>query len=180
LDRGAGEAPPKGSVVECRELSERRRGERGPRRKGRVARFLGELVPGAGSQAVVAAVDAVAEQRAQLRVDRSLMFDGEIGDAAAGIDAVGRGKGLGRAGIEAGAALATMVGLGPVVRQLSGKQEFAEEQPGAELARDEVGVLALPAQSCRLRCGLLHHRRGVDEYLYMVAVIVPDEPAQRL
>ncbi len=58
-----------------------------------------------------------------------------------------------------------MVDLGGVARQVGGGEDRAEKQPGAEFARDEVGVLALPAQSGRLRQRLFHHRGGVDEHL---------------
>src|SRR5690606_1927953 len=42
----------------------------------------GELVPGAHQLTVVAAEDAVADQRAQFLVDAALVLDGEVGDAA--------------------------------------------------------------------------------------------------
>ena len=45
----------------------------------------------------------------------------------------------------------------------------AQEQPGAELAADQVGVLALPAQAGALGQRLLHQRRGVDEHLQLAA-----------
>ena len=48
------------------------------------------------------------------------------------------------------------------------------------MPRHEVGVLALPAVAGRLRRGLFHQRRGVDEDLQVVAVGVPDEAAERL
>jgi hypothetical protein len=48
-------------------------------------RLSRELVPGADGEAVVAAVDPVAEQRAKLGVDRAVVLDGEVGDAAAGV-----------------------------------------------------------------------------------------------
>src|SRR6202007_1464330 len=88
LEGGAGEAPPEGGFIERRELGQRRRGELGTRREGRLAGVLRELVPRAGGEAIVAAVDAVAEQRAQLLVDRALVLDGEIGDAASRIELV--------------------------------------------------------------------------------------------
>ncbi len=44
-------------------------------------------------------------------------------------------------------------------------EDRAEKQPGAEFARDEIGVLALPAQPGRLRQRLFHHGGGIDEYL---------------
>jgi hypothetical protein len=114
---------------------------------------LRELVPWAGREAVVAAVDAIAEQRAQRLVDRSLVLDRQIGDAPARVDPVRRREGVGRAGVEAGAALAAMVGFGIVIRQLGRQQQLAEEQPGAVVARHEVGVLALPTQPAACAAG---------------------------
>ena len=73
-----------------------------------------------------------------------------------------------------------MVGFGRVRRQRHGREERAEEEPGAELAADEIGVLALPAEPGRLGQRLLHHRRGVDEDLERLAGR-PVQPApQRL
>ena len=73
-----------------------------------------------------------------------------------------------------------MVALGLVVGQLRRQQQLAQEQPRAELARHQVGVLALPAMARRLRHRLLHQRRGVDEHFQVVAIGVPDEAAERL
>lgn len=44
-----------------------------------------------------------------------------------------------------------------------GAKDCAEKEPRTMLARDEVGVFALPAEPGALREGLLHQRRGVDE-----------------
>jgi hypothetical protein len=41
------------------------------------------------------------------------MLDGEVGDAAPGIEPERRREGVGRAGVEAGAAAAAMQGVGP-------------------------------------------------------------------
>ena len=62
-----------------------------------------------------------------------------------------------------------MIGVGGIARQIERCKNRTEKQPGAELARDEVGVLALPAQSRRLRQRLFHHGRGVDEHFYLAA-----------
>src|SRR5688572_16737793 len=75
LDRGAGEALAEGGLVECCEFGQPRRAEIGARRKCHLVRALGELVPWASGEAVVAAVDAIAEQRPQLFVDRAFMLD---------------------------------------------------------------------------------------------------------
>ena len=54
-----------------------------------------------------------------------------------------------------------------VGRQLERGEDRAQEQPGAELARHEVGVLALPAEAGLLGERLLHHGGGVDEHLHV-------------
>ncbi len=49
------------------------------------------------------------------------------------------------------------------------REDGADEQPRAEFARDEIGVLALPAEARLLRQRLLHHRRSIDEELHFGA-----------
>jgi hypothetical protein len=63
-------------------------------RRSPAAVALGELVPGADQLAVVAAVDAVAHQRAQFQRDRAVVLDGQVGDAAPRIQPVRRHDGL--------------------------------------------------------------------------------------
>ncbi len=81
----------------------------------------------------------------------------------------GAGNRVCRAGVEAPRAAPAMRALlrRRVRLQLQLSQDHAEEQPATVLARDEVGVLALPADPRRLRQRLLHHRRGVDEDLQL-------------
>ena len=79
------------------------------------------------------------------------MLDREVADAAARIEPVGGREGARRADVEAAPAAAAMVALGRIGRQVEVGQDLAQEQPGAELAAHEVGVLALPAQA-RLLC----------------------------
>ena len=110
-----------------------------------------ELVPGADREAIVAAVDPVAHGLAEFGRDVALVLDGEVRDAAPGIEPVGGGERVGRADVEAAAAGAATVGLGVVGREVEGGEQFAEEEPRAVAAGDEVGVLALPADA---RAGL--------------------------
>ena len=56
-----------------------------------------------------------------------------------------------------------MISLGFVGRQLGAREDRAEKQPGAEFARDQIGVLALPADPGGLGERLFHHRGGIDE-----------------
>src|SRR5262245_57375598 len=57
-------------------------------------RRSGELVPRAGQLAVVAAVDAVADQWTKLLRDRAVVLDGQIGNAAPRVEPVWRDDGL--------------------------------------------------------------------------------------
>ena len=153
LDRRRRESLPEGRLVERREIGKARRDAIGARLQLRLARRLRELVPRADGEAIVAAVDAVADGLAELARDRALVLDGEIGDAAARIELVRRRKRVGRADVEAGAAGAAGIGLGRVRRQRHPGDDRAEEQPGAEFAADEIGVLALPAEPAACASG---------------------------
>ena len=70
----------------------------------RLARGFGKFVPRADREAIVAAIDAIADGFAEFARDMSLMLDGEIGNAAARIELIGRREGLGRTDVETGAA----------------------------------------------------------------------------
>ena len=106
LDRRAGEHL-RGSRRR-RAPADRRARARRARRAAAKARLAcaacGELVPRADRQAIVAAIDAVADRRAEFVRDRPGMLDRQIGDAAPRIEPIGRGKGVGRAGALAGVA----------------------------------------------------------------------------
>ena len=60
-----------------------------------------------------------------------------------------------------------MIAVGLVARQVGRGEDRAEKQPRAEFARDQIGVLALPAQSRRLRQRLFHHGGGIDEHFHL-------------
>ena len=169
LDRRAGK-----ERAECRVVERQQSASAGSRRSSRAASFAsdalpGELVPRAGGQAIVAAIDAVADRLAEFVRDRPLVLDGEVGDAAPRIEPVGCREGVGRAGVEAGAAGAAMVLLRRVRLDLGRGEDRAEKQPRAELAADEIGVLALPADAGGFGERLFHDRRGVDEDLHVAA-----------
>ena len=134
--------------------------------KGRLPGPARELVPRADRETVVAAIDAIAHGGAQVARDMPLVLDGEIGDAAPGIELVGRGEGICGADVEAAAAGPAAVPVRRIGREFEGGEDGAEEEPGAEVAADEVRVLALPAESRRGGERLLHHRRGIDEDLH--------------
>ena len=72
-----------------------------------------------------------------------------------------------------------MLAGGGVRLQLQGGQHRAQEQPRAVVKRNEVGVLALPADPRRLGQRLLHQGRGVHEHLHL-AVELGRHPAAEL
>ncbi len=148
------------------------------RRKLRLAPGLRELVPRADRQAIVAAIDAVADLLAELARDRALVLDGEIRNAAPRIEPVGRRERFGRADVETRAARAAMIGLRRIERQFQRREQRAQKQPRAELARHHVGVLALPAEPGGFGERLLHHRRGVDEDFELAAGLAPRATAR--
>src|SRR5438067_977311 len=105
-----------------------------------------ELVPRTHQLAVVTAVDAIADRLAQLNRNGAVVLDGEIGDAAPRIQPPGGDDRTGGAGRDARLAAAA-VGAGALIhRQGQVRQDLAEKEPRAPLARDEVGVLADPAE----------------------------------
>ena len=146
-----------------------------------LVRGLRELVPRADRETIVAAIDAIADRLAEFARDVALVLDGEIGNAAPRIDLVGRGERARRTDVEAGVARAAMIALRRIGLDLERGEDRAQEQPRAEFARHEIGVLALPADARRRRERLLHHRRGIDEDLDVAAIGLGDparEPLQ--
>src|SRR5690349_10122782 len=141
---------------------------------------LGELVPWADRETIVAAEDAVADQRAQFLRDRPLMLDRQIRDAAPRIELIGGRKGICRAAIEAAPASTAMIFLPDIRFELEAQIDLAEKQPGAVFARHEVRVLALPTDPGLLRQRLLHDRRGVDKDLELARPALGDPARQRL
>ena len=65
---------------------------------------LCKFVPRTTELAVVTAIDAIADQGSQFDRDCASQFDGQVRDAAAGVDFVGRDDGGSRAGFKASAA----------------------------------------------------------------------------
>src|ERR1700683_3914651 len=84
-----------------------------------------KLVPGAHELAVVAAVNPIAERRAQLCGNAARMLDGEIGDAAPCMEPLGRDDGLGRTGGNASTAGAAMRARRRIRRQGQIGQDLA-------------------------------------------------------
>ena len=72
-----------------------------------------------------------------------------------------------------------MIARRRVGRQIERGEDGAEEQPGAELERNQIGVLALPAQPRRFGERLLHDGGGIDEHLDVAAGLF-DQPAAEI
>jgi len=123
---------------------------------------LGEAVPRADMQAFVAAIDPVADGFAEFQRDGTLVFDGEIGNTAAGIEAMRRGDGVGRAGIHAAGAGSTVVDPPAVGFEFEGGEQFAEEKPCAESAVDLDCRFAIPADSGFMGEVAFEYRPGID------------------
>jgi hypothetical protein len=104
LDRRFCKSRAKRRVIETHEFRKRGRTQIFACGEFCFAPGLREFVPGADREAIVAAIDAVANGLAEFVRDRALVFDGEIGNAASRIELVGRRKRRGRADVEAGPA----------------------------------------------------------------------------
>ena len=153
-------------------------GARAPRAPAvHFAARLRELVPRARRQAIVAAVDAIADRLAEFARDRSFVLDREIEMQRRASSRYGAGKHWwGRHRDRRGRCRSGPRRARP--RQFERGEDRAEEQPRAELARDEIGVLALPAEARGIRQRLFHHGGSVDEHFH-VAAGIRDHPARQ-
>src|SRR3978361_1206838 len=100
LDRTTGKALAKAGVVQAHKIVEGRSPQVVPGLELGLARGGGELIPGTGREAVIAAIDPVPDCSAKRAVDGTGVFDREIRDAPPGIETVGRRKGRRRAGVQ--------------------------------------------------------------------------------
>src|SRR3546814_5428320 len=82
-------------------------------------------------------------------------------DAAPRIEAVRRGKGVGRARLLARRTAAAPVAPRHRRRQIERRVDRPQKQPTAMLAADQIGVLALPAEPRRGRQWLLDRKSVV-------------------
>src|SRR4051812_26441111 len=105
-------------------------------------RFGGESIPGARGEAIVAAVNAVADGGAEFDWNRAFQFDGEVRNTAARVELERRGDGGGRAGGDAADAGSAAVAFGRVGFDFRGRDNFGEEKPVAEFFADQVSVFA--------------------------------------
>ena len=70
-------------------------------------------------------------------------------------------------------------GSGESAGKIERRENRAEEQPGPELTRHQIGVLALPAESAAGGKRLFHDGGGIDENLHVAAGICR-QPARQL
>ena len=124
---------------------------------------LGEFVPRADQLAIVATVDAIADQWPQLERNRPGMLDGEVRDAAPCIQPVRRNDGLRRADVDAGGATAAMRRDRLARRQGQVDINFAEEKHRSGFTVQQQRVLAAPALPASGGQLGLQHRGRVGE-----------------
>ena len=123
--------------------------------------FFCEPVPGTGRKAIITSEDSVPDRFSKLNWNGTFQFDGEIGNAASGVELEGRGERVGGTGGEAARAGTAAVFLGLVRLQIQGGEDFPQKQPVAESAADEVGVFADKPDACPFCKLALEHRSGV-------------------
>ncbi len=92
-----------------------------------------------------------------------MVFDGEVREAAARIEPVGRHDRAGRTGREAGRAAAAVIGGRRIGRERQVREEFAQHEQRARAGIDQVGVLADPAEPGIARERFLQYRGRIDE-----------------
>src|SRR3974377_1092636 len=157
MDGGAAQTLGELCAAPAKQLGERRGIQVMTHLEIRVAGGARELVPRTHQLAVIAAEDAIADPLAQLHRDRAVVLDGEIGNAAARIEAPGRNDRPRRAGGDARLGGATVRARRLIERERQNGEQLPEEEPRAALTRDEVGVLADPAETGVTRERLLEH-----------------------
>src|SRR5258708_2397859 len=104
------------------------------------AAFTRKTVPGADGEAIITAVNAVADRRTEFEGNGTLQFDGEVRDAAAGIELKGGDDGVGGTGGDASCAGAATVLFRAVGVKRQGGEDFRQENPVAEATADEIRV----------------------------------------
>src|SRR5262249_30909093 len=121
-------------------------------------------VPGAHVLTDVAAEDPVPHARTQVRRDRLSQLDGQVADAAPGVQLIRTRGCLRGASIDASRTGAAVVGFeGLVRRKFDTKQQRPEEEEAAEAFVEQHGVLAEPAEPCEPSEVALQQRSRVHD-----------------
>ncbi len=87
---------------------------------------------------------------------------------------------MSRANIQTGRARAAVTDLRRVFWQIKRGENRAQKEPIAQIARQKIGVLALPAQTSCLGQGFFHHRSRIDKNLDLGRCLPDDPTAQPL
>src|SRR5262245_33504976 len=123
---------------------------------------LSEFIPRATELAVVATVNAIADQRPQRFRNAAVHFDRQIRNAAARIHLLRADNGAGGADIDARAASATVFGdLRWIDWQWQIRINFTEKKPRAGAAVDQHRIFADPAETGFLREAAFQYRRAI-------------------
>ncbi len=122
----------------------------------------GKAVPWTDLETVITTENAVANGRPQVFRDGALQFDGEVADAASGIQLERGSDGMGGAGVDAARAAATAVGFGRVGSEFKGRKNLGNEEPVAKPTADQVGVFADKAEAGFLTKRTFEDRPGID------------------
>lgn len=99
---------------------------------------------------------------AKLLRNRAALLDREIGNAAIGVELIGRQDRIGRTGFDATRASAATIRSGEIGFEIERCQDYAKKQPRASLLIDEAGVFSEPSNT-RVFCKhAFDNRTGVD------------------
>ena len=128
VDRAAEQARVEFRFAPGKKLDERDVVETVAHREIRLGARLREFVPRADQLAIVAAVDAIADQRAQFQRNRAFVFDREVGNTAPRVELVRRDDGARGTDVDALAATAAVIGLRRIHRQRQVGVDFAEKK----------------------------------------------------
>ena len=133
---------------------------------------LGEFIPRANQLAIVAAVNAVADQRAQLQRNRPGMLDRQVRNAAPRVKPVRRDDGLRGAHVNAGAATTAVRRDGLAGRQRKIDVNLTQEKHRPGFAVEQQCMLAAPAlPAAGGQLGFKHRGRigedAVAEHAYL-------------
>src|SRR5688572_22766037 len=126
-------------------------------------RGCGEAVPRTGKLAIIAAINAVSDERPQRLRYGALVLDGEIGDTASGVELIWRHDGACWTHIDAFGARAAVIGRRRIDRQRQVGVDLAEEEVRTGFPVEQQRVLAAPAEPRFLGERDFHNRGAVGE-----------------
>ena len=154
----------KRGLVPLHQMHQLRRAQTVALVKVRQGAALRELVPRADQLTVVAAVNAVAHQGAQLQRYRPVVLYGQVGNAATRIQLVRRDDGLRRASADTGIATAAVIADRFTGCERHVDKNFTQKEKRTGLALQHQRVFAAPAQATFDRQLGFEHRRRIGEH----------------